>query len=237
MAVVSSTLSARRPSVSARKPKRSRIGRRAPYRPYHIHGEAVLLLCLIVIGVLWLMAPLTIVVKLLGLIALWLVLPSTLINQYWPRHGMHDLGWQLPVHPRKPRVYSFIAILISFWPLLLWLLVSQPARYVAVAADSTLITWLFGEVVMIVLLTILAAFLTGVLLFRLSHLIRPWMAILSVGLILGVISLLIPGPVRYFGLPLTLAATWMAWHTRSFVPAAVVMIGITLVYDLIVRLS
>ncbi len=150
---------------------------------------------------------------------------------------MHDLGWRSPAHPRQANLYSLIVIVLSFLPLGLWLWVADPERYVAVAAGNSWFAWLIGHAIVAMLLVTQAAFFTGVFLFRIAHLIHPWLAIILVALVLGVANLLLPGPVRYFALPLTLALAWMAWQTRSFVPPAVTMIGLTLVYDLIVRLT
>ncbi len=189
------------------------------------------------LGIGFLFAPLPILIRLFGSIGLFLVLPAVILREYWPKLSLADLGWQHPVHPRRPHLYSLAAIVIAFLPLGIFLIAPDPSHFVAVTPSIGWIAWLLGEAVVAMLIVSQSAFFTGLLLFRLTHLVRPWVAVVLVGLILAMTQLFIPGIVRYIALPLTMTLAWMAWQTKSFVPVAVLQIGITVFYDLIVRLT
>lgn len=205
--------------------------------PYHPQGELTLLLSVAALSLVFLLLPTPVFVRLFGSILLLLILPTALLREYWPKVQLHDLGWQAPQHPRMPHLYSIIVTVISFLPLAVFLLVDHPTDLIAVDATIPWIPWLLAEGIVAMMVIAQAAFFTGLLLFRLAHLVRPGFAIIIVALILAVGQFFLPGVVRYIALPLTLALTWMAWQTRSFVPVAVTQIAMTFIFDLIVRLT
>lgn len=207
------------------------------YHPYHPHGELVFLLVTAVIGVVWLALPLNFWVVFAGAIGLYVIVPPLVMKEYWPKLQLHHLGWQMPHHPKHPVAYSSIIIGLSFLPLALFLLAPDPARYAAVDPAAPWIAWWIGQGLVAILLMTQSAFLTGLVLFRLTHLVRPVTAILMIGAIMTLGQLLLPGSIGVFALPLSVAFAWIAWQTHSFVPVAAAQLLISITYDLIVRLS
>lgn len=230
------TSSTRRRTTRTKSTRRTAVTH-SSYRPYHPQGETTLLLAIALLGVIFLILPLPIFVRLFGSIALFLVFPATILKEYWPKISLHHLGWQPPEHPRLPHAYSAVITVMAFLPLVIFLGTKNPENYVAVSPSIPWISWLLGETLVAMLLITQTAFFSGLLLFRLTHLVKPWAAILIVGFIVAVGQFFVPGVVRYLAAPFTIGLAWMAWQTRSFVPAAVTQILVTIIFDLIVRLT
>lgn len=224
-----------RKTVPAKKKKSS-----APvssYRPYHPHGEVIFLLAVALVAISFLMVPMNFWLKLTGTFVLLLLLPVNVLREYWPGLPLHALGWRPPTHPQTPWLYSTIVICLAFLPLIIFFTVADPAALAAVSPHGAWIDWLVAEALVAGLWLVQGAFFNGLLLFRLTHLMRPWVAILIVGLITGFAQLFGPGSLQLLLLPAAVALSWLAWQTSSFVPAAIATIGISFIYDLFVRLT
>ena len=207
------------------------------YRPYHPHGEVVFLITVALVGIIYSILPLPFFVKLIGSILLFVTLPTIVFTEYWPKLSLHHLGWQLPERPRTPLAYSALVILLSFLPLWLFLAVPDPTSLAAVQPQGPWLAWLISQGLVSIIILCQTAFFTGLILFRLTHLLKPWQAMIIVAVILTVSQLFLPGTLRYYALPLSLAFTWMAWQTKSFAPVAVMQILLSLTFDLYVRLT
>ncbi|MBI2984215.1 MAG: hypothetical protein HYY50_01145 [Candidatus Kerfeldbacteria bacterium] len=229
----------RRPVRTKSKAPLAQLQAIAPhrYRPYHVGGEVTFLLTTAVIGLIFLLLPLPVLIRLLGSVLLLLVLPVTVLRDAWPALKLEHLGWQPPERPRQPAFFGAAVIIMACLPLILFLSVKQPDQYVAVAPQLPWSSWFLGQGAVAIIILAQAAFFTGLLLFRLTHLLKPWAAVLLVGLILAAGQLAVPGSIRYFAAPLTVLLAWMAWQTRSFVPVAATQILLTVIFDLIVRFT
>lgn len=209
----------------------------APYHPYHPHGEVVFLLTIAVLAIGFLMVPMNFWLKLAGSFILLILLPVNILREYWPKLGLHELGWQAARHPQTPWLYSTVVTALAFLPLVLFFTVQNPAELTAVSPRGAWIDWLVAEALVAGLWLMQSAFFYGLVLFRLSHFLRPWMAVLAVGLLTGIAQMFGPGSLQILLLPAAVALSWMAWQTKSFVPAAVATIGISFLFDLFVRLT
>jgi membrane protease YdiL (CAAX protease family) len=224
-------------SKSSRARPRVRRAKAQPYRPYHLRGELILLTLVALSGFLWLALPVPFLIKLIGAVTLFLFVPAALLREYWPKIQLHDLGWRMPNHPRNPVWYTAIVTLIAFSPITLFLIVENPATLVAVSPSAEWVPWIITQGLVAILAMSQSAFFTGIILFRLTHLMKPVMAIVWVAVIMTLGQLLLPGTLAIFALPLSLAFSWMAWQTHSFVPVAVMQILLSVTYDLLVRMS
>lgn len=208
-----------------------------PYHPYHRHGEVVFLLVMTILTIGFLMVPMNFWLKLAGAFILLILLPTNVLREYWPKIKPHDLGWRMPDHPHTPWLYSTIVTALAFLPLALFFTITDPTALTAVAPAGDWLTWLIAEALVSGLWLMQAAFFNGLLLFRLTHLMRPWAAVLAVGLLTGIAQLFGPGSLQMLLVPAAVAVSWLAWQTKSFVPAAVATIGISFLFDLFVRLT
>ena len=208
-----------------------------PYRPYHRHGEFIFLLVIATLAIAFFMVPMNFWLKLAGAFILLILLPTNVLREYWPKLQLHELGWRRPTHPRTPWLYSAVVIALAFLPLVLFFTVTNPAGLTAVSPRGAWLEWLIAEVLVAGLWLMQTAFFHGLVLFRLTHLTRPWIAMLIVGLLMGISQMFGPGSLQIFLLPTAVAMIWLAWQTRSFVPAAVATIGISFLFDLFVRLT
>ncbi len=223
---------------ATKKSARPKIARREkPYRPYHPHGEIVFLLVMTILTIGFLMVPMNFWLKLAGAFILLILLPVNVLREYWPKLKLHDLGWRMPNHPQTPWLYSTVVTALAFLPLALFFTVADPTALAAVAPVGGWLTWLIAQALVSGLWLMQAAFFNGLLLFRLTHLVRPWAAVLVVGLLTGIAQLFGPGALQLLLVPAAVALSWLAWQTKSFVPAAVATIGISFLFDLFVRLT
>lgn len=126
---------------------------------------------------------------------------------------------------------------MGFVPLVLFLMVESPMKFVAVNPGTTWVTWIISQGMVAVMAISQAAFFCGLLLFRLTHLVRPFFAIVIVGFMMALGQMLLPGTLAILALPLSLAFAWIAWQTKSFVPVAIVQLLLSVTYDLLVRIS
>jgi len=209
----------------------------APYRPYHPHGEVIFLLTMAILAIGFLMVPMNFWFKLTGAFVLLTLLPANVLREYWPKLPLHNLGWRQPTHPMTPWLYSTVVTALAFLPLVLFFTVPNPSALVAVAPHGLWLDWLIAEALVAGLWLLQSAFFNGLLLFRLTHLMRPWAAIVVVGLITGIAQLFGPGSLQLLLVPMAIAFSWLAWQTSSFVPAAVATIGVSFLFDLFVRLT
>lgn len=223
--------------ATKKTPRKKISGVKHSYRPYHPHGEVVFLLTITVMSLGFMMVPMNFWLKLAGTFILLILLPVNVLREYWPKLQLHDLGWRHPAHPQTPWLYSTVATALAFLPLTLFFTVPDPQALVAVQPQAPWIAWLIAEALVGGLWLMQSAFLHGLLLFRLTHLMRPWIAILVVGLITGIAQLFGPGSLQLLLIPIAVALSWMAWQTRSFVPAAIAMIGLSFLFDFFVRLT
>lgn len=217
----------------------SRSSRRSParYLPYHVGGEIALLLLCGLLGMLFLLAPFTFWIKLLASVGLFVILPSAVLRDYWPKLPWTDIGWQPPQRPSLPWLYWPVAALVALLPVGLFLAVADHSTLVAVSPRLSWLDWLIAEGFVVMYLVPPAAFFAGILLFRLSHLMPAILAVIAVAVLVGFGLLLLPGPLPYLMLPAALPMVWLAWQTKSFVPAAVAQIVLTVGFDLLVRLT
>lgn len=215
-----------------------KLPRRADdYHPYHPRGEVVFLLTMALLAIGFLMVPMNFWLKLAGAFILLVLLPVNVLREYWPKVPLHDLGWRSPAHPLTPWPYSTVVTVLAFLPLVLFFTVPDPGALVAVAPRGPWLDWLVAEALVSGLWLVQGAFFNGLLLFRLTHLMRPWVAILVVGLITGIAQLFGPGSLQLLLVPVAVALSWMAWQTKSFVPATVATIAISFIFDFFVRLT
>ncbi|MBI3572583.1 MAG: hypothetical protein HY092_00080 [Candidatus Kerfeldbacteria bacterium] len=220
-----------------RRPARRPKAIKQPYHPYDRMGEVFLLVGIAVVAALWLVVPVTFPIRLAGVLVLFFFIPKIVIEQWWPKLSLATLGWQRPSAPRQPFIFALIIILLGLAPAWFFFTVSHPERLVAVSPVGPWGSWVLAEVMVTMILIAEAAFFAGYILFRLSHLLRPWVAIVIVGLLLAMTQMFLPGAVKFMTIPVTLALTWIAWQTESFVPAAVMLLLISLTFDLCVRLT
>lgn len=211
--------------------------RAVPYHPYHPPGELVFLLTMALLTVGWLMVPMNFWFKLAGTFVLLILLPINVLREYWPKLALRSLGWRTPSQPITPWLYSTVVTALAFIPLVLFFSVPDPASLVAVAPGGSWLEWLTAEALVAGLWLMQAAFFNGLLLFRLTHLLKPWLAILIVGVLMGISQMFGPGSLQILLTPVAIALSWLAWQTQSFVPAALAMIGLTFIFDLFVRLT
>lgn len=209
----------------------------AAYRPYHPHGEIVFLLTIAIAAIGFFMLPMNFWLKLGGSFVLLVVLPMNVLREYWPKLALHDLGWRQPAHPQTPWLYSTVVTALTFLPLVLYFTVAHPADLTAVAPHGAWTDWLVAEALVAGLWLMQAAFFYGLVLFRLTHFLRPWVAIVIVGVLTGIAQMFGPGSLQVLLIPAAVALSWMAWQTRSFVPAAIATIGISFLFDFFVRLT